>query len=164
MQQDLALWDGKSSTDIQNIYHSHNNGRHFVPDIVNLITSGTQSKGASWLLKRYLENDGKLTNQQIHQIYKALPIINNWETRLHLLQSIPYLPISNTDKNTVEDFVRDGLTGLNKFVRAWSYHGFYELARTFPEFRTEAKQLFELAMNDEAASVKARIRNLKKGF
>ncbi len=61
--------------------------------------------------------------------------------------------------------MRKCLEDDNKFVRAWAYNGFYELAKQYPEYRTEAGQLFEMALRDEAASVKARVRNvMKQGF
>ena len=58
--------------------------------------------------------------------------------------------------------LRHCLSDTNKFVRAWSYNGLAELAKQYPQYRGEVKQLFELAQNDdsEAASVKARIRNI----
>jgi len=50
----------------------------------------------------------------------------------------------------------------NKFVRSWAYNGFYGLSRQYPEYIQETKQFFEVAMKDEAPSVKARIRNVTK--
>jgi len=62
----------------------------------------------------------------------------------------------------VEIFLRVCLLDNNKFVRAWAYKGFYELAVQYPK---ETRQFFEMAMRDEAPSVKSRIRNImKKGF
>ena len=62
-------------------------------------------------------------------------------------------------------FLRNCLVDNNKFVRAWAYNGFYELAVQYPEYEKETKQFFEMAMRDEAPSVKSRIRNImKKGF
>ncbi len=84
---------------------------------------------------------------------------------MHALQCLPFLTIDQSEKKLVETFLRITLSGQNKFVRAWSYNGFYELARQYPEYQAETKILFEMAMNDEAASVKARVRNLiRKGF
>ena len=82
-----------------------------------------------------------------------------------MLQCIPFMPIAKKNINVVYNFLRWTLTDQNKFVRAWSYNGFYELSKQHPEYLDETKQYFEMAMRDEAPSVKARIRNiLKKGF
>ena len=83
----------------------------------------------------------------------------------HILQCLPYLAIPKKDKDKVQRFLRKCLVEDNKFLRAWAYNGFYELAVQYPEHVEETKQFFEMAMRDEAPSVKARIRNMmKKGF
>jgi len=65
----------------------------------------------------------------------------------------------------VEAFLKKCLVDDNKFIRAWAYNGFYELSVQYPEHKDETKQFFEMAMRDEAPSVKSRIRNImKKGF
>ncbi len=54
---------------------------------------------------------------------------------------------------------------IEAFLRAWSYNVFYELSMQYPEHKKETKKLFEMAMKDEAPSVKSRIKNImKKGF
>ena len=88
--------------------------------------------------------------------------LEHWETKLHILQSIPFMPIEITERKKVDAFLRETLTDPNKFVRAWSYNGFYELAMQHSEYLNETKQFFEMAMRDEAASIKARIRNIMK--
>ncbi len=75
------------------------------------------------------------------------------------------MPIAKGEKKKIEVFLRQCLTDGNKFVRAWAYNGFYEISVQYPEYKKETKLFFEMAMRDEAPSVKARIRNImKKGF
>ncbi|WP_448250543.1 hypothetical protein [Thalassotalea agariperforans] len=75
------------------------------------------------------------------------------------------MPITDAYSRSVYNFLIITLTDQNKFVRAWTYNGLYELSKQHPEYIKEAKQFFEMAMRDEAPSVKARIRNImKKGF
>ena len=94
-----------------------------------------------------------------------LQSLEHWESRLHVLQSIPYMPIPGTHKKKVETFLRECLVDDVKFVKAWAYSGFYELAVQYPEYQDEAEQFFEMAMRDQPASVRSRIRNImKKGF
>ncbi|MEW8322573.1 MAG: hypothetical protein AB2606_07985 [Candidatus Thiodiazotropha taylori] len=72
---------------------------------------------------------------------------------------------SQVEQEEVSAFLRECLTSSNKFVRAWSYNGFYELAIQHPQYQQETKVFFEMAMRDKAPSVKARIRNImKRGF
>lgn len=165
IKQALVVWDGKSADDIRAIYESFFEKADFADSIVNLTKSELYQKGATWLLKTWLEDGNSLEANHTKEIYHSLDKFCHWEAKLHILQSLPFMSIENADKKYVEHFLRVTLIDVNKFVRAWSYNGFYELAKQHPEYVSEAKQFFEMAMRDEAPSIKARIRNImKKGF
>lgn len=162
---DIAAWDGKSADDIRRLYDRHCQAPSFVSDIVGLAKQEPLQKGATWLLKRHAENTGCLEPRAVKDIYQLLQKLEHWESKLHILQSIPHMPIPRTHKNRVETFLRKCLVDDTKFVRAWAYSGFYDLAVQYPEYQEEAEQLFEIAIRDEPASVKSRIRKvMKKGF
>ncbi len=162
---EIAEWDGKSAYGIAEIFDRHHQDGSFVSGLIKLVGNSSSQKGATWLLKRYLESKGKISSIEVNGIFGALADLEGWESKLHILQCLPFLGIGKSNKIEVESFLRDCLTGSNKFVRAWAYNGFYELAVQYPEYEKEAKQFFEMAMRDEAPSVKARIRNImKKGF
>jgi len=103
-----------------------------------------------------------LEKSQIKKLFCALPEMEYWESRLHLLQCLPFMPIEKPEVKIVEKFLRKTLADHNKFVRAWAYNGFHVLAAQYPEYRGEMQQFFEMAMRDEVASVRARIRNIMK--
>ncbi|VAW38819.1 hypothetical protein MNBD_CHLOROFLEXI01-4687, partial [hydrothermal vent metagenome] len=106
----------------------------------------TLQKGATWLLKKHCESRGEVEENQTVKTYTLLPKYEHWETKLHILQIMPYFPIPSSAKNEVVLFLRHCLEQSQKFVRAWSYNGFYELAYQYPEYQDEAKQLFEIAL------------------
>ena len=165
IEQEIKSWDGKSSSDIEVIYDRYGSNDDFVQHIIQYSGVVSTQKGATWLLKRYFESDQKIEASQAAQIFKLLLKLEHWETKLHFLQCIPYMEIANTGKQEIEFFLRKCLTDENKFIRAWAYNGFYELSLQHSEYVTETKQFLEMALRDEAPSVKARIRNiLKKGF
>ncbi len=165
IEQEIAAWNGKSTDDIRVIYNSHHVMPDFASTVIKLLKESVYQKAATWLLKAWLESGNKLEKNQIKVVYGFLNKLDHWEAKLHVLQSMPFMPIDKSDRKKVEAFLRVTLTDYNKFVRAWSYNGFYELASQHSEYLSETKQFFEMAMRDEAASVKARIRNLmKKGF
>ena len=117
------------------------------------------------MLKTWLEAGNELEQPQIEKIYGSLDQLKLWEAKLHVLQSIPFMPIADTVCSNLYAFLRITLTDSNKFVRAWSYNGLYELSRQHSKYIDETKEYFEMAMRDEVPSVKARIRNaMKKGF
>lgn len=162
MQQEIADWNGKSTDDIQLIYSHYYHKPSFVSEILLLIKQVLYQKGATWLLKKYLEDEGHLTHQEMGSVYRSLPELEFWEAKLHILQCMPLIPIQKSKVKAVESFLRDCLADQNKFVRAWAYNGFYLLANQYPEYQSEIDQLLDQAMRNEAASVKARIRNILK--
>jgi len=165
IEQDIAAWDEKSASDIAAIYEAYHQQSSFADTIVELVPIDTFQKGATWLLKHYLEAGNQLEKRHIKVIYSSLYEIERWETKLQVLQCMSFMPIANAETKIVESFLRIALADSNKFVRAWAYNGFYVLAIQYPEYQAEVEQFFEMAMRDEVASVKARLRNImKKGF
>lgn len=165
LEQKITQWDGKSSDDIEAIYKTHYRSASFITDIISFIGKPGLAKAASWLLKHHFDLNNELKAGEVKRIYRLLPKLDNWEAQLHILQCVPKMPIKNAEKGIVETFLRECLVNENKFVRAWAYNGFYELSMLYPEYKQETKDFFDMAMKDEVASVKARIRNImKKGF
>ena len=162
IEKEVSSWDGNSSSDIEAIYNRYCDDEALQSKLLELFQNTDLQKGASWLLKRYLEDNRRLGKNEIAKIFKLLPKLEHWEAKLHILQCIPYMPIGGTEKKRVEAFLRSCLLDKNKFVRAWAYNGFYEISLQYPEYKEETKQFFEMAMRDEAPSVKARIRNIVK--
>lgn len=165
IEQEIASWDGKSAADIKAIYDAHHSDSSFSDTIIALSLTDACQNGATWLMKAWLEAGNSFEPSQIAKIYGALDQLKRWEAKLHVLQSIPYMPISKAESSNLYYFLKITLTDPNKFVRAWSYNGFYELSRQHSKYKDETKKYFEMAMRDESPSVKARIRNImKKGF
>ena len=165
IERKIAKWDGKSAGYIKAVYASHKEDNHFPIKILSMLEHAPLELGATWLLKAWLESGNRLDSKQVKKVYRSLSNFEHWGARLHVLQSMPFMPIGRPECEKVYNFLKNNLSDTNKFVRAWTYNGFYELARQYPEYVDKTKKYFELAMKDEAASVKARIRNLlKKGF
>ncbi len=165
LEQAIRAWDGRSADDIEAVYLRFRDESGFAANTIELSGLAELETGATWLLKKHFENGGRLSAQQTTRLFELAVGLTTWEARLHLLQSLLYLRIAETDRQAVEAWLRKGLADQNKFVRAWAYSGFHELARQYPDYRDEVGRLFEMALRDEAASVKARIRNLaRQGF
>ena len=165
LSREILAWDGKSTDDIRAVYDRYCTMDAFVPTLVQLLVDPSHQKGASWLLKRYLDQGGTLAEGLGMQFYATLSNLEHWESKLHVLQCLPTVPIPAVCKPGVEAFLRDCLLDDVKFVRAWAYYGFYELACQYGTLQNEAIQILELGLRDEPASVQARIRKaLNAGF
>lgn len=162
IEQKLSAWDGKSAADIRAIYDEYHTRDDFTDRIVELTTKPDCQKGATWLLKAWLETGNTLKQSQVSRIYGLLNKLEHWEAKLHVLQSIPFMTIAEADRDSVYRFLRTTIIDQNKLVRAWSYNGFYELSSQHGEYKEESERYFTMAMRDEAPSVKARIRNIMK--
>lgn len=162
LQQKLTDWDGKAVDALQAIYDCHSLEADFGSALVELLSDPASERGASWLFKQYLAEGNVLAASDVKRIFQVLSQVREWETALHLLQSLSYLTIGKRHIKQVESFLRHCLASDNKFVRAWAYNGFYELALQHPQFKAETDELLAQALEDEAASVKARVRNILK--
>jgi hypothetical protein len=162
----IRRWNVKASESIDDLYFSLVDQPDFEDRLISALAGDEEvHRGATWLLKHHLEHKNQLSGDQVSLIFSQLESLKNWEAKLHILECLPYLVIPENHRNGVEKFVRSCLLEINKFVRAWAYNAMYELACQYPELQPEAEVIFEAASGDEAASVKARVRNIqKKGF
>lgn len=161
LEKNISTWDEKSTNYLRSIYLQHHNRPDFAETLIRLIQS--HEKGATWLIKEYLSQGNILNNAQTKSVYRAISTLKHWEAKLHILQSIPYLGIEPSSKNILYHFLSSNLSDPNKFLRAWTYNGFYLLAEQFSEYKEEVETLLETAWKNESASVRARIRNRMKG-
>lgn len=162
IEKALASWDGKSAAHLKAVFDAHHTDDSFSHTVIALSFTEACEKGGTWLLKAWLEAGNELEHTQIARVYASLDRLTHWEAKLHVLQSMPFMAIADADRDNVYKFLMCALSEPNKFVRAWAYNGLYELSRQHAGYRCEATQYFEMALRDEAPSVKARIRNLMK--
>jgi len=162
----LRRWSDKTSADLSELYAVLADQPEFENRLIESLNGDEEiHRIATWLIKHHLERKQAFSNLQVAHVFDQLGHLQNWEAKLHVLQILPHVTIPECYKDSVEDFIRGCLSEINKFVRAWAYNGFYELACQYPELQSEAEILFEAASEDEAASVKARVSNIQKqGF
>lgn len=161
----LKSWDKKSAQDITAIYKRFSDEQTFTLTLIAVLDKQDYQMAASWLLKHHFESTNIQSMDISIKIYDKVTELIDWQSRLIMLQSMPYLPIPEQSVLKVEAFVRDCLTDLNKFVRAWAYNGFYLLAKKYPSYQAEAVDFLNLGLTDEPASVKVRIKKcIEQGF
>lgn len=159
----LAAWDGRDVALLEEVYDLHAGLGDFVAQALEAAAGDERGQsGGTWMLKRRLEEGGRLDAQETARFFGLLGALTAWEAQLHALQSMPYLTISARSRPGVERFVRAALESEATFVRAWAYTGLFELASTFDELRAEADRLMDAGLEEGPASVRARIRNLRK--
>ncbi|GLQ29850.1 hypothetical protein [Litoribrevibacter albus] len=162
----LRRWTDKASADLSELYAALSDQPDFENRLIESLNGDEDiHRVTTWLIKHHLEQKHVFSDEQVACVFDQLGHLSNWEAKLHVLQLLPHVSVPERYKDPVEDFIRNCLSEINKFVRAWAYNGFYELACQYPELQPEAEILFEMASEDEAASVKARVSNIQKqGF
>jgi len=116
------------------------------------------------LLKRLAENEVRFTSEQRRAIFDSLPEVKEWESKLHLCQMLQHVRIPKGSQANVAWFLERCLAEPNKFLRAWAYSGFYELAKQHREYRQLALDQLDRGEREQSAAVKARIRNIRNGM
>jgi len=159
-EKELAAWDGKSTDDLTAFYRAHHGAPGFNFALIDLLSHPELQKGATWLLKHHLEEDGEIGGKNRDRLFHAFASFEDWETKLHALQCLPFLKIPEGQQEPLASFLRDSLKSDNKFVRAWAYSGFHTLSSQFSRYEEEANLLIKRAMESEDASVKARLRRV----
>lgn len=167
LEDELAQWDRKSKDFISKVFDRYYDRPDFLTSLAGMLDHTQLQSGATWLLKHHFDDGGgPLDAHLVTAIYRNTSALVHWDAKLHVLQCIVQMPVPEAEMRTVETFVRRCLTDDAKFVRAWAYSGFCELARRFPEFQPEATEVLNEALTSEAAgSVLARVRReLRRGF
>ena len=162
LSEEIASWDDKSAAALQSTYERHRAQEDFVATILAHVADVKSQRAATWLLKKHVEAGKSLSAADCRTVFGVLSGQDHWESKLHVLQCLPYLDIGKDDCVGLENFLRACIQSEKKFVRAWAYNGFNELAMRFPRYREEVDGMLARAGESEAASVRARIRNIVK--
>jgi len=120
--------------------------------------------GDSWLLKSFMEQDGKLSPALQAGLLENLSRVDAWAALLHMCQLIQYLDVSEAGLNKIMPWAEDLTEHKRPFVRAWALHVICVCADRVPRHRPYALSRIELADQDEKPSVQARMRNLRREF
>jgi hypothetical protein len=158
----LQHFDGKHTDSLRRV------AERLLPDsatIDQLISLAERSDApmqtaATWLLKQLQSRNARFTPAQVTRLAEQLCSSGPWESRLHLVQMLPDLAIPAACTEQLFQSLVSALPGRNKFVRAWVYSALHALASQHREYATEVIPLLDQASGDEAASVRARLRQL----
>lgn len=159
----LFKWDKKHTDYLKSIYRANIHNPSFIQLLIDLYLTNTPSElPASWLIKHYCDTGETLTQVQVEQILNNFDALTDWGSRLHILQIIPKIQLTEQLAEQIEPEIRKLLKSDNKFVKAAAYEAYFEIVRLFPEFSDEFKRICENALASESASVKVKIKRILK--
>jgi len=165
LRADLELYDGKRTDILERIAAAHPITAPLARQLIKL-TSHDDARiqsGATWLILHHARAGHTYTPAATRDLLALLGDNLHWEATLNLLQTLPHLAIGDAALPALRRALKRLIKYDNKFVRAWAYNGFAVLARKHPQLAGEAEQMLAKGEQDEAASVRARVRNARKG-
>ncbi len=164
LEREISTWNAKDMDTILSIYSRYKDQNNFIDNLIGFLKMKPPQRGASWLLKKYVSDGGRLSEQQTNLLLSRMSEFDHWETKLHFLQCLPTLIIPTKFKETVYRFLMEGTQSEINFVRAWSYGGLIEFSEQYTEYRDSVLNVLKTALQNESASVKARVRQASKKY
>ncbi|MBQ4820292.1 hypothetical protein [Aquimarina sp. MMG016] len=157
----LNNWDGKHIEYLINCYDQYADDNTFFDILIEITYGQTELQTATtWIIKHHYDGKKSLSESLADQLLSSINQLKNWGAKLHILQLLPKIHITKNTVNPVDQFVRKCLNDDNKFVRAWSYQGLYEVSKHIPEYESELRSLCKRAMQTESASIRSRVRKV----
>ena len=97
LSEKIVSWDGKSAASLQSTYERHRADEDFVATILAHIADVESQRAATWLLKKHLEAGNSLSAAECRTVFGVLSDQDYWESKLHVLQCLPFLDIHEDD-------------------------------------------------------------------
>ncbi len=162
----IAEYDGKASDSLASIAAQVDPSAAVLQGLCDLVCSDEAriQSASTWLLRRYVSAGAILSQMQSERALTVLTRDCHWEARLHVLQMMGDLTLPSSRVEQLWSALIEQTTDVNKFIRAWSYHGLAVIADQHPPYRERALNLLAAAEQEAAASVRARIRRIRKTF
>lgn len=119
--------------------------------------------GATWLIKHRLENASDIPDGFVERVVELLLKSAAADARLHLLQCLQFLEFDREQAarlyRPLVAWSEDGPT----FVRAWAFDGLWRVRQADTRKRRAIDARLDAALENEKASIRARIRRARAG-
>ena len=161
----LADYDGKRTESLEIFLGSHGPDATLLSQLVDLSLGENRNdaNGASWLLKAYLTQGAELAPEVVAAlIHGAADVVEPW-AQLHICQSIRFITVPTDSAESLGRFLESCRSAPRPFLRAWATDGLQALAAQHPEYEGAAAAALKEALEDPAASVRARARRILNG-
>ena len=166
LTQALFDFDGKSTAPLERFAAAYSADASLLAELCDFAAGDDRNvqAAATWLLKRFGAGGAQLSPSQSETLLNLLMQDAGWLSHLHVLQMMDSLLVPSSLAEPLMDALAAGAAGANAFIRAWSVHGAAALADQHPAYRDRALDLLAAAEQDDAASVRARIRRTRQAF
>jgi hypothetical protein len=164
--ESLRKFDGKRTSELERLSVSMARTADSVAQLLAVAEhdDATVQVGATWILKRWLEEGVPHVEGSAADFVRLLKRATDWEVQLHLLQMLASLPVPAKSLSMLKKLLPRLLMDDNKFIRAWSLSLLAAMADQSQALRQDVISTIQIAENDDAAAVRARIRQIRKRY
>jgi len=159
----LSEYDGKATTFLGEAEAQYGDVEGYLDALIELLgdKDGHLANGASWLIKSALEQEKLLTAEQVRALTAQLVSIEDWAAQLHICQSVRHVRVPEESAAKLAQWLDKLLDNKRPFLRAWSLDALSALAIQHSEYAGLFNSALQVAHGDDAASVRARARQLE---
>jgi hypothetical protein len=163
LEAQLQDFDGKHTDSLFRVAETLSLDGSTIDQLISLAERSDASIqiAATWLLKHFQSRKVSFNPVQVMRLVQQLGSSGPWESRLHLVQMLPKFAIPEACTEQLFQSLVAALSERNKFIRAWVYAALHSLASQHRDYAPEVTPLLDQALRDEAASVRARLRQLE---
>jgi len=158
LRERLTAYDGRSPTIPSEAAAQCRDAPGFLATVVQLVADDDRmvSEAATWTLKAELEAGAKLDRALTDDLIARLYKLEAWQAKLHICQAVSHLDVPKTARETLRSWLTPLLDAERPFLRAWALDGLCHL----PD--TPVSALLDRMAGDPSASVRARVKNLRR--
>lgn len=162
LREELSEYDGRSASILSEISMRHRGRARFLSDLVRLASDREPviSAGATWIMKVRLEQGQTLSRHDVGRLVRELEGVTAWQAQLHICQSVGHISVPEALVPDLESWLLQLLDAPRPFLRAWTVDAVCRLWGGSSKTDAVLAQM----QSDQAASVRARVRNLKREF
>lgn len=119
---------------------------------------------ATWIFKRWHDQGTVYSPETVVQFGRLLARSGDWEFHLHLLQMLSAMNLPAETARKTMPLLGTLVQGSHVLLRAWACSVMTQVADQHPRYRPEVLPALAAAEGDPAASVRARVRQLRKRY
>lgn len=162
----LEEFDGKKTVTLERISDSLPRDRSSEALLWEIAehTDARLQVGATWILKKWSDEGTLQLADETSSLVRVLKNASHWEVRLHLLQMLSSNCVQARSVAKLKKELVALMSDENKLVRAWSLSAFANVADQHKALREHAISILLKAEVDDSASVRARVRQVRKSF
>lgn len=160
LREALRAYDGRAPTILSEALARFRDHDGFLDVLVELASDRDRllSVASTWMLKAELEDGRELTSGQADRLLAGIAGISAWQAQLHLCQSLARIDVPAPRRDLLRAWLMPLLEADRPFLRAWALDAVCRL----PGEATASDRLLDRMDKDPAASVRARVRYLRK--